>query len=196
MSSILEALRELEGSRSPVGQGTAAPAEAPGTLNRAAETFGIVAIGLVIGAVGFVLLVWAVGLVRARAARDEAPSAGTPQASARAERLAWLERADPPRARVEPEAAGAATRTAASVSPPPPAREADAAAAPPGRVEVTSIQYSQDPSRRSVALRLDGGGIVTLRERESVRGVEVQLIQPDSVYVRRGGDVIVLAPSP
>ena len=61
---------------------------------------------------------------------------------------------------------------------------------------MTSIQYSDDSSRRRVVLRLDGGGAVTLRERESVRGVEVQLIQPDSVYVRRGTDVFVLAPSP
>jgi len=36
--------------------------------------------------------------------------------------------------------------------------------------------------------------VVTLREHESAHGIEVQLIQPDGVYVRRGAEVFMLAP--
>jgi len=39
-----------------------------------------------------------------------------------------------------------------------------------------------------------GGTLATLREGQSMHGVEVQLILPGSVYVRRGGDVVVLEP--
>jgi len=60
-------------------------------------------------------------------------------------------------------------------------------------VVVSSISYSPDSRRRSVTLRV-GGTLATLREGQSMHGVEVQLILPGSVYVRRGGDVVVLEP--
>ena len=39
-----------------------------------------------------------------------------------------------------------------------------------------------------------GGTLVTLREGQSAHGVEVQLILPGSVYVRRGAEITVLEP--
>jgi hypothetical protein len=55
-----------------------------------------------------------------------------------------------------------------------------------------SIQYATAPAKRSVSLRIDGAPPVTLRQGESAHGLEVQLILPEAVYVRLGGDVIAL----
>ena len=81
-------------------------------------------------------------------------------------------------------------------------RAPQAPAQPPGAaspaqddsvVAVSAISYSPDVGRRRVTMRV-GGTLVTLREGQSARGVEVQLILPGSVYVRRGAEITVLEP--
>jgi hypothetical protein len=58
-------------------------------------------------------------------------------------------------------------------------------------VEVMSIAYSANVSARSAALRI-GGQAMTLHQGDSARGVEVQLILPNSVYLRRGRDIFAV----
>ncbi len=60
------------------------------------------------------------------------------------------------------------------------------------RVQLRSIDYSQDIARRSVTLRIDGGSAVKLHEGESATGIEVQLILPRMVYLRQGASVFAL----
>ena len=98
------------------------------------------------------------------------------------EALRELERRRPP-----------ATQSAAAPAEPP-ASDAETPASAPGQLEVAAIDYSPDAARRAVTLRLNGASVVTLREHESAHGIEVQLIQPDGVYVRRGAEVFMLAP--
>jgi hypothetical protein len=54
-----------------------------------------------------------------------------------------------------------------------------------------SIAYSANVSARSAALRI-GGQAMTLHQGDSARGVEVQLILPNSVYLRRGRDIFAV----
>ena len=193
MSSILEALRELEGNRPPPAHPVAAPAEQPTPANRATETLGIVAIGLLVGALAVGLVIWISGILNASVESDPAPAPPPEQTLTAPSPTApgWLDRTDPPRALVDARAPGASGRPAPRML----ARRSETdAPASTGHVEVTSIDYSPQSGRRSVSLRLDGGDVVTLHESESAHGVEVQLIQPDGVYVRRGGEVLMLAP--
>ena len=214
MSSILEALRELERRRPPATQSAAAPAEPPSNVNRAVATLGIGAIGLVVGALVLILSIWISSLVRATAppappapappAQAPAPPAQAPADDAQApapSHLAWLDKVDPPRARIDGRAPAAPERPARSlagrqdrVMAEPPASDAETPASAPGQLEVATIDYSPDAARRAVTLRLNGASVVTLREHESAHGIEVQLIQPDGVYVRRGAEVFMLAP--
>ena len=214
MSSILEALRELERRRPPATQSAAAPAEPPSNVNRAVATLGIGAIGLVVGALVLILSIWISSLVRATAppappapappAQAPAPPAQAPADDAQApapSHLAWLDKVDPPRARIDRGAPAAPERPARSlagrqdrVMAEPPASDAETPASAPGQLEVATIDYSPDAARRAVTLRLNGASVVTLREHESAHGIEVQLIQPDGVYVRRGAEVFMLAP--
>jgi len=214
MSSILEALRELERRRPPATQSAAAPAEPPSNVNRAVATLGIGAIGLVVGALVLILSIWISSLVRATAppappapappAQAPAPPAQAPADDAQApapSHLAWLDKVDPPRARIDGRAPAAPERPARGlagrqdrVMAEPPASDAETPASAPGQLEVAAIDYSPDAARRAVTLRLNGASVVTLREHESAHGIEVQLIQPDGVYVRRGAEVFMLAP--
>jgi hypothetical protein len=59
-------------------------------------------------------------------------------------------------------------------------------------LRLESIHYSTAPAERTVTLGFDGAPPVTLRQGESAGGLEVQLILPEAVYVRLGGDVIAL----
>jgi len=188
VSSILEALRELESQQPPTMRSTLPPSEPPSRMNGGMETVGLAAIGLVIGALLFVGLTaaWSLypvaatrvaAVVTAARARVDAPAVATHAAG----RPAWLEAADPPRARLA-QATSAAER--------PRTHEVRAGGS---AVEVTALSYSPDPGRRSVALRLDNGDVVSLHEHDSARGIEVQLIDKDGVYVRRGGDVTHLS---
>jgi hypothetical protein len=54
-----------------------------------------------------------------------------------------------------------------------------------------SIRYAEDPGKRSATLTIDGAP-VTLHQGGTAGGVEVQLILPAAVYIRRGGDVVAL----
>jgi len=58
-------------------------------------------------------------------------------------------------------------------------------------IEVMSIAYSENVGARSAALRI-GGQAMTLRQGDSARGIEVQLILPTSVYLRRGRDIFAV----
>ena len=193
MSSILEALRELEGRRPPTSTSIALPAEQPPAVNRTAEVIGIVSIGLVLGALGFLLIIAVSGVLKAFASRERPAPAPTMVAEAAAPapgRPSWLETADPPRARIE--RTGPEPARAAPVERPVRVARADADAS--SAIEVTDIDYSPDAARRAVTLRLDGS-VVRLHERQSEQGIEVQSIQPDGVYVRRGGDVFMVSPT-
>jgi hypothetical protein len=57
--------------------------------------------------------------------------------------------------------------------------------APP--VRVSFLVYSRTAERRTVALAVGDGGIMTLREGESIGGVEVTRILPDRVELRHAG---------
>jgi len=209
VSSILEALRELEASKAPAAPGTGTWTEEPSRSRSALETLGIVAGGLAIGAAAFALVIWLAGPAvkgvtespgGAAPGSDAArPPAPAPQASepaaGSAAPPAWLGRAEPPRARVAPGASPSESIPAASRAPQAPAQPSGAAspAQDDSVVAVSAISYSPDVGRRSVTMRV-GGTLVTLREGQSTHGVEVQLILPGSVYVRRGAEITVLEP--
>ena len=209
MSSILEALRELEASKAPAAPGTGTWTEEPSRSRSALETLGIVAGGLAIGAAAFALVIWLAGPTPKGVAESPGgaapgsdaarPAAPPPQASepaaGSAAPPAWLGRAEPPRARVAPGASPSESIPAASRAPQAPAQPSGAAspAQDDSVVAVSAISYSPDVGRRSVTMRV-GGTLVTLREGQSTHGVEVQLILPGSVYVRRGAEITVLEP--
>src|SRR5213078_2309472 len=115
VSSILEALRELEASKAPAAPGTGAWTEERSRSRSALETIGIVAGGLAVGAAAFALVIWLAGSAFRDPAEppsgaasatgtapgtDTAPAAPSPQAAEPAAPPAWLGRAEPPRARV------------------------------------------------------------------------------------------------
>jgi hypothetical protein len=199
VSSILEALRELE-TRQPPATQTVAVAEPQSERSPRVETIGVIAIGLVVGALAFGVVLWLPDALTALASKASVPQASVEKAPAvagapaepRPARPAWLENADPPRARVATTPAGTTPDRPARIAETPHPRPAAGRAGAP--VEVAGIEYSDDVSRRSVALRIDGGEPVRLHEHESAGGVEVQLIEADGVYVRRGGEVVRLAP--
>jgi hypothetical protein len=56
-------------------------------------------------------------------------------------------------------------------------------------VRVQAVAYAPAPEKRSATLAIDGAPAVTLRQGESARGIEVQLILRDQVYLRYGADV-------
>jgi hypothetical protein len=121
-------------------------------------------------------------------ARPAAPAADEPP---RAHVTRWTPVAPP---QATPPAVAAPTRgaeplPAAAVEPEPQA-SAPASAEPSLRLE--SIHYSESVGHRSATLRIDGGAPVDVRQGDVVAGVEVQLILPEAVYVRRGGDVVAL----
>jgi hypothetical protein len=60
-------------------------------------------------------------------------------------------------------------------------------------VQVRTIFYAADIAERAVSLRIGGASPVTLHQGESARGVEVQLITRDGVYVRQGGSIFMIS---
>jgi hypothetical protein len=198
MSSILEALRELENSRPAAPKTTVTPVEAPSTTHRAIDTLVPVTGGLAVGIVVFGAVIWAVSHVTLPSFETSAPAAPEPIASAPADRPAWLDKADAPRARVDTSAQARgvarepAPADAASASASAPA-QASAKPVHNGPIVVESIGYSPNEPARTVTLRVNGRR-VTLHQRESVDGLEVQLIQRDGIYVQRGSDVFLMTP--
>jgi cytoskeletal protein RodZ len=96
--------------------------------------------------------------------------------------------------RSETRAVPAAPAPRAETRPPPPAAdpEPEERAAPSSgtpSVDVRAIKFSSDSTKSHVTLRIGGGAPMVLKEGESVRGVEVQLILEDGVYVRHGGNI-------
>ena len=201
MSSILEALRELEGERPPGRRPLPPPADAPApaaarALGLAIPIFG----GLAIGVVLFGLFLWSAAL-RPSAEPSAMPASGTAKEPDTPDRPGWLEKAEPPRARVDrgtaaPAIDHAPARRPAPEPPPAPSPAAEPTRPAPrassaGRVVVESIAYGPSVPERAATLRLDGRR-VTLHQRESAEGIEIQLIMPDGVYVQRGTDVFLV----
>jgi hypothetical protein len=206
MSSILEALRELESTRAPAADRAATPVlPPPAPAPQGTGFFMQTMAGLAVGALVFggYLLVQRVVVPRPG---DATPSRATPAPPVVGlERPAWLDQVEPPQARVDRKSSEPARRPepAPASAPSGPAGASSAAVQPsesrpsrPARqVEVEAIHYSGVVSQRSATMRLNGRR-VTLGQRESSDGVEVQLITPDGVYVQRGGDVFLVTPSP
>ena len=213
MSSILEALRELEGDRPPaVRRELPPPEKPPGVARRASGAMIPVLGGLAVGIVAFGIYAWGPRIAGSPPpVAPGATQAATPVAdTAPAERPNWLDTADAPRAKVGRTAAAApaaapaapAERTATAERPadPPPARPAaeeradsDSGSAPSsgGQVAVEKISYSDEAGARVATIRFKGRR-VTLRQRESIDGIEVQLILPNGVYVQRGTETYLL----
>jgi hypothetical protein len=78
------------------------------------------------------------------------------------------------------------------IVPEPAPKRAGTATSPLPRVDVRAIAYANNPEARTVTLRIGGGSAVTMHEGESMSGVDVQLILPDSVYLRHGGSIFAL----
>jgi hypothetical protein len=200
VSSILEALRELEGTkpsaqRSRVAWASEAAEEERTPLGRAAELLGIVAFGLALGGVGFAIVVWlgspdaptapaATVATPARGPATPAPAAPALTPAAPAPPVpGWLARMGPPRGRVDGgDAAGAV-----------PAADAPGAPRPAG-LSLVSVRYGDSRGSRTATLRIDGSPVV-LHEGETAYGIELQLVTPAGAYVRRGGEVLMLEPS-
>ena len=204
MSSILEALRELEGSKPSAQRSRVAWAgeatEERTPLRRAAEILGIVAFGLVLGGAAFAAFLWvgetsepapvassaakvpppmptgAPGTPAPGAAPTLAPAAPAPPAPA------WLSRMGAPRGHVADTGEGR----------PAPVNEATAPRA--AGLSLVRVRYGESRSERTATLRIDGSAVV-LHEGETASGIELQLVTPSGAYVRRGAEVLMLEPS-
>jgi len=220
VSSILEALRELEGDRPPAVRRELPPPEVPPSVARRASGAMIPVLGgLAVGVVAFGIYAWGPRVATpptAVAPAPVAPAPVTPAADAQpAERPNWLDSAAPPRAKVgrtataptppaAPERAATADRPAAAPAKPAsdavaadaphdetPTQRADSGTSSGGQVAVEKIAYSENAAERVVTMRFKGRR-VTLRQREAIDGIEVQLIMPNAVYVQRGAETYLL----
>jgi hypothetical protein len=196
MSSILDALRELERGEGPDAESAAAPAVGSSSLRRFAPW-------VLLGLVACVALGMGLG---GRGVPDEAraPESGERESqlppAAPARPLPDALRTAAPRGdvmprTVTPTVAPAMVASASTKSAPP----AAAAPAPPRAsgeplVHLRSVRFSSIAEDRAAALAINGGSAVTLHEGESAEGVEVQLITPDRVYVRHGGSIFAVRP--
>jgi hypothetical protein len=218
MSSILEALREIEDERRRARGDrkvsvTDAPAAIPGPSGLVYPLIG----GLAMGALVFGL--WISGIGRGEpGAASPPPTPTAPPVSAPAPAVASPgppAAVDSPPAATPPlepavtdasprrpawlESAEAPQARVTSDAPGPAATAPAPAAAPAGRpgtgsVMVESIRYAAAPEQRTVTLRLDGRR-VTLRQGERSGGIEVQLIMDDGAYLNRGAEVFFAAPA-
>lgn len=207
MSSVLQALQEREPRLTPAGGASTARHAHDGRAWRWA-----IVVGFVAGLAGVLLLRWpletpppAAPIPRpAVAVKPVERSAAVPTVRGKDE---------PPRARVERWTApvapavpteavtGAVSPTTAQAAAPPVPTWAPGTAsgvADPGPpadsglehvVRVQGVAYASAPERRTATLAIDGAPEVTLRQGESARGIEVQLILRDQVYLRYGADV-------
>ncbi len=207
MSTILQALRELEGKIAPE-DAAAWTAEDRRWWWGLAAVAGVTILAAGAGAAFFFV-------------RHDAPTPPVAQVVPQAPTAAPVAKAVPqvptppsaataapqrPVAAPVPAPAPAERRSRAATSPPPAAPVRPAAPAPSvarpepplrsagePRIQVSGIRYSSSPPERAVTLEVDGGSPVTLHQGESMGELEVQLILPDGVYVRRGGHVWMLS---
>ncbi|HZP40259.1 MAG TPA: hypothetical protein VFD84_01965 [Candidatus Binatia bacterium] len=198
MSSILEALREIENA-GPLARGAGAWRGDPRRPRRRWAPAALVLGAALAAAV----------LTRGRpspappAPIDASADAAVLPPAAPAPPLA-ISRANepPPRARV------AASALAVAAVPPAPPRASrphaadveepessgEAPAPPPGEphVRLRSLVYAADPDERVVTLSINHGSPVTLHEGEGAGGVEVGLIMRDAVYLRHRGNIFAV----
>ena len=191
MSTILEALRERDGGTPGAGEPTAWTYDPAWMRWRwlAAALVGVVGIGAALHSVHWMPRTpppdpVSRATVVQQPVRPVSPPAQDLEEPPRARVERWKPTAAPPPS-VPADAANAAAETA-----PVSAGTTDAPADSTLRLE--SIHYAEAPGERTVALAIDGAPSVSLRQGESVGGVEVQLILPAAVYVRRGPDVFAL----
>jgi hypothetical protein len=204
MSTIVKAVRELEAGTA--GSPTPLPPTGPEDdeerrRRRRVFTLGICVLAASVGVMSLIVRQEGgsnAGSPRERVAPTSAPLQPTAPVPARQR----------PRTVPEPPRGQVATRplppvpphhtssglaaTPSPVPPPvalPPRATVRAADAP---VRVLAIAYSPVNARSTVSISLDGGTPVTLRQGENVNGLEVQLITPESVYLRQGGNVFAL----
>jgi hypothetical protein len=209
VSSILEALKELEGDRASATKKTTSVVDAPPAPERSLGALIPLSGGLAIGIVAFGLYAWGPRLVGSPAAPPSAPvtESAAVETKAPPQSPEWLERVEPPRARFAPPPdAPAPPRPAAAAAEVPAEEGAAKAAAPPTpepaptpkatatrgggnrQVQVVGLAFSAHTYQRTVTLLVDGRR-ATLHQGEALGGVEVQLIMADGVYLQRGAEV-------
>ena len=194
MSTILEALRERDGHGTPGAGEPIAWREDPAWMRwrwPAAAIVGLVALGAILHP-----LRWkppppspssvATSIVVQQPVRPPPPPPRNVEEPPRARVERWKPTAAPP----PPSSVAADAASTAAPTAPMLAGASDTPAESTLRVE--SIRYAEAPGERTVALAIDGAPSVSLRQGESAGGVEVQLILPGAVYVRRGPDVFAL----
>jgi hypothetical protein len=217
VSSILEALRQLETGGSQPG-----PGEVPPVLERDRSRWPWYALAACGVGIFMFWVLWP-------SPRDlVAPAPGPGASIADAEALPPAAPAprpsaantEPPRARIasqatapvaEPPEERVADRTPEQVAAPRfeappryenPAPDASASAGvgrtiprPPGEpiVRISSLSYSSSPTRRVVSLSVNNSNPISVREGERVGGVEVTLIMPDSIYVKHAGNIFAVS---
>jgi hypothetical protein len=212
MSSILEALKELEGDRARVSKKATSVVDAPHAPERSLGALIPLSGGLAIGIVAFGLYAWGPRFAASPPAPPPVPSAGAAADTKAPPRSPeWLERAEPPRARVAPladapspprpatPAAEAPTSDGAAKAAAPPTPKAAAApkaAATRGagdrQVQLEGLGFSAHTYQRTVTLLVDDRR-ATLHQGEALGGVEVQLIMADGVYLQRGSEVFFVS---
>jgi hypothetical protein len=124
----------------------------------------------------------------ARVATPETPPAPVAGDVAENDQVAAVapEEAEPPAPQVD-----ARATEPAPVPEPPAAEPAEylLPRPPPGapRIVVSFLVYSRSAERRTVALTVSGGSMVTLHEGEKESGIEIARILPDRIHVRYDG---------
>lgn len=220
MSSILDALRQLESSGAPV------PAPATASPERSSR-MPIVAGGL---AAAFVVGIGLAFVIRHE--RGGEPKVSTPVAAAPGPKktpvlttsatpvLPVAPALPPPVVHASAEAPWARLSTSDAPSAPSaapavarertPAAEVERAVQPavarsedritspksPSEpwVRLASVEYSPSPGRRTVSVVVNGGSPMVLHEGQSANDVQVTLILPDRVYLRHAGQVFAVRP--
>ncbi len=197
MSSILEALREIEGSRAPEAQAADEWDDRPRTGRAIAITLAAVAVlGAIAAALFFALRTGITPPTAPSATPPAALASALPPAAPAPPPPAELFDADPPRAQVAAPTVPAPAPAAGTPARPRP-RANDVTAGLPRqagepRISISAIAYATRTQNRTVTLSIDGGAPVTLREGESAGTLDVQLIEPDSVYLRHGGQIFAV----
>ena len=193
MSTILEALRERDGGTPDAGERIAWTYDPAWMRWRwpAAALVGLVGIGAALHPVHW---------MPRTPPPDPASAATVVQQPVRPIPPPVRSMEEAPRARVErwqpaapPQSASTVAADATTTAAKAPQANAGAADKPAeSTLRLESIYYAKALGDRTVALAIDGAPSVSLRQGESAGGVEVQLILPAAVYVRRGADVFAL----